>query len=139
MTYEAAHNAIRTRFNTQWGATTPVAWPNAEFDARKLEGTDEWVRFRIDEASASWASMGDPGSNIKRTGGQVTLNIFTLGGQGDERALELVDLIMAIFTSWEDASTRVRFRVPPYARTVGNSGKWYQVNVIAPFERDALA
>lgn len=141
MTYEAAHNAIRTRFNTQITVAQSIAtaWPNAEFDDRKLSTLTEWVRFRIDEATAQWASMGDPGNNINRTRGEVSVSVFTEAGTGDERALEIADLITAAFISWEDAATRIRFLVPPYVRPVGPDGKWYQINVIAPFERDDLA
>lgn len=139
MTYQLAHNAIRDRFNTQWASATEIAWPNKEFDDRVLNTLDEWVRFRIDEAGAGWASMGDPGNNINRTLGQVTCSVFVKPDIGDKRALELADLIVAAFIGWEDATTRVRFRIPPYVRPVGNDRNWYQINVIAPFERDALA
>lgn len=133
MTIEAAHNAIRARFETQWGATTPVQYPNVKF-----ESPDEspWVRVAIIDADANWASMGVPGSNIERHRGQVTVQIFVPSGTGEGAATEYADQVKAIFRSWRDAPSGLRFLVPPYARTIGVDGKWYQVNVVAPFEFD---
>ena len=133
MTLAAAHASIRLRFTSQWGVTTPVQEPNVKFDAPE---TSPWVRLSIADADARWASMGAPGNNIERHLGQVTVSIFVPSGDGEGRALEYADQVKAIFRSWRDASTGVRFRVPPYARLIGVDGKWYQVNVVAPFEFD---
>ncbi len=131
MTYAVAHAAIRQRFETQWATTTAVQYPGVKF----TEPAAAWVRLNIDQASSNWASMGDPGNNIERNLGQVTVQIFAPLGEGEGVAMELADQVRAVFRSWTDAASGLRFEVPPYARKVGNDD-WYQVNVIAPFRFD---
>lgn len=133
MTLVAAHSAIRTRFATQWGVTTPIQWPNQKFDA---PDADPWVRFTIADADAKWASMGVPGNNIARNRGQVNIQIFTPSGEGEGRSLEYADQAKTVFRSWRFPGAGLRFLVSPYARTIGIDGKWHQVNVVAPFEFD---
>lgn len=132
MTLAAAHAAIRQRFSSQWGATTPVQYPSVVFDQPETS----WVRLNIDDADTRWASYGDPGNNVERHFGQVTVQIFVPSGEGEGGALELADQVKGIFRSWSDAASGVRFLVPPYARQVGVDGKWYQINVVAPFQFD---
>lgn len=107
--------------------------PNVKFDAPE---DAPWVRLNIADADAQWASMGDPGNNVERNRGQVTVQIFVPSGTGEGGALEYTDVVKGMFRDWRDASTGLRFLVPPYARQVGIEGKWYQVNVVAPFEFD---
>ena len=133
MSYAAAHAAIRQHFETQWAGATPVQYPSVDFT---IAGDASWVRLNISDAAADWASMGDPGNNIERNLGQVTIQIFVLSGVGEGAALALADAARAVFRSWTDAASGLRFEVPPYARQVGVDGKWYQINVVAPFRFD---
>ena len=133
MSYAAVHAAIRQRFETQWAGATDVQYPGVDF---KINGDNSWVRLNIADAAANWASMGDPGNNIERNLGQVTIQIFVLAGVGEGVALGLADNARAVFRSWTDAASGLRFEVPPYARQVGVDGKWYQINVVAPFRFD---
>ena len=133
MGYAAAHAAIRLRFESEWGSTTPVQMPNT---TNEPPASGSWVRFVIDVARSDWASAGDPGNNTERNLGQVTVQIFAESGDGEGVAVELADQAKAIFRSWRDVSSGVRFLVPPYARRIGPSKKWYQINVVAPFQFD---
>lgn len=133
MTLAAAHAAIRQRFETQWAARTPAQYPSVTFDAPDNEA---WVRLNIDDAATEWASFGVPDGNTERHFGQVTVQIFVLSGEGEGEALELADVVKGIFRNWSDVSSGLRFLVPPYARQVGVDGKWYQINVVAPYQFD---
>lgn len=133
MTWESQHNALRDRFDTQWANTTPIAWPNVTFDPPDAAA---WVRFVATDATARTASFGDPGNNVHRHTGLLTLMIFVPVNTGDKEALELADQASAIFRGWQDAASGLRFRQPPFVRQVGPDRKWYQVNVLCPFERD---
>ena len=137
MTYEAAHNAIRARFNTQWASATPIAWPNVKFTPH----TDEaWVRFLIQDIDSAQVSFGDPLNNNDRYRhiGRVLIQIFTLKGQGDKEARELADTATGIFRKWSDAGSGVLFRLAPFVRDIQNEeAKWFQVNVECPFLRDS--
>lgn len=138
MSYEAQDNAIRTRFSTQWalGSNHPVAYPNAELANKPAD--DVWLRFSVQDGGAAQISMGDPGNNFHRHTGIVTVMIFTPLNQGDAEALQVADEVAAIFRGWQDPTTRVFFRTPPFVRRIGEDGKWYHVNVLCPFERDTL-
>jgi len=134
MTLAAVHSAIRLRFENEWPwDDTPVQYPQVKFTP---PDNGPWARLAITDADANWASMGDPGNNILRNVGQVTVQIFVLSGEGEGLALQRAESAMSIFRSWTDATTGLRFEVPPYARQVGTDGKWYQVNVVAPFRYD---
>ena len=136
MTLDVAHAAIRQRFATIWDAGPPqpaVQYPNVEFTA---PDDASWVRLIISTSGNERASLGDPGNNVDRNFGQVTMQIFTLAGVGEGEALGLADKAKGVFRDWEDAVSGVRFLVPPYARLVGGEGKWYQINVVAPFQFD---
>jgi len=132
MTYAVAHAAIRARFETQWAAATPVQYPNVKFSIPETS----WVRLNIAQAASDWVGMGDPGNNPERNFGQVTVQIFTESGAGEGAALAYADTVRGVFRSWRDAASGVRFEVPPYARQIGIDGKWYQINVVAPFKFD---
>lgn len=132
MSHEAAHAAIRQRFETIWAGATPVQYPNVKFEAPETE----WARLNVATANAEWAGFGDPGNNPERNFGQVTVQIFIPSGEGEGRGLELADLVKSAFRSWSDNASGVRFLVPPYARQIGVDGKWYQINVVAPFQFD---
>jgi hypothetical protein len=137
MTYEAAHNAIRGRFSTQWGSTTVVAWPNVAF----TPPTDAaWVRFLIQDIDAAQVSYGDPLNNNDRYRhiGRVVIQVFTLKGQGDKEARELADTAAGIFRKWSDAGSGVLFRLAPFVRDIPiDEPKWFQINVECPFLRDS--
>lgn len=133
MTYVIANGAIRVRFEDRWDARTPAQMPNKKFS---IPTSGCWVRLKIANTGADRASMGDPGNNVERNIGQVTVQVFAPAGDGEGAALELADVVRDIFRDWVDNASGVRFRVPPYARQIGADGKWYQVNVIAPFEFD---
>lgn len=134
MTLAAVHAAIRLRFETEWPWTDmPVQYPLVKFTP---PDNGPWARLVIQDADTFWASMGDPGNNIARNVGQVTVQIFVLSGEGEGLALERAESAMSVFRSWTDATTGLRFEVPPYARQIGTEGKWYQVNVVAPFRFD---
>jgi len=133
MTLDARHAAIRTRFKDFWAGQPPTQFPNQKFTP---PDNLPWMRLVIQDAGVNWASMGDPGNNVARNVGQVTVQIFTPSGDGEGLALEIANQALAVFRSWSDTATGLRFEVPPYARQVGVEGKWYQINVVAPFKFD---
>jgi len=134
MSYAAVHKAIRERFESEWGSTTEYQLPQVKFDPPE---NASWVRLNIKDAAAEWASFGDPGNNAERNFGQVTMQIFAPSGKGEGVAIELADQAKAVFRSWRDTTSGVRFLVPPYARQIGSGKKkWYQINVVAPFQFD---
>lgn len=134
MSYETQHNALRSRFEAEWGTETQVEWPNGP--ALDPPDTEAWVRFVVQDLDASQVSMGDPGNNVHRHEGAVVIMIFAPAGAGDQRALELADRAAAVFRGWQAPLTGLRFLRPPFVRRVGREQKWYHINVFCPFTRD---
>lgn len=133
MSYEAEHNALRNRFDTQWSATE-VAWPNQKF---KPPEAIAWVRFNVRNADARQASFGDE-TNFYRHPGVVTVQVFAPIVKGDKEALQLADQVSTIFRNWSDSGTGIRFLQPPTVKTIGTDVNWHQVNVVMPYYRDTL-
>lgn len=131
MSYQATHNAIRTRFAAQW-TTTPIAYPNVEFTPPA--GDTGWVRLTIEDADAFQVSMGAP-TNFYRHPGLIIVSVFVPLNRGDKQALEYADSIAAIFRSWQTTGIRA---CAPTVKRIGPDDKWYHVNVVVPFERDTL-
>lgn len=129
---------IGTLFSTAWGNTTPIAWPNRDFDPP----AGSWVRLTIIGSDAFPLEVG-PNRHERRTG-VVIVQVFTTPGKGDAAALQLADQVAGIFRAAPrlDAgdSGDIRFRSPKI-RAVGldGAGAFYQVNVEVPFLHDAVA
>jgi hypothetical protein len=135
MSYLAAHNAIRSRFNSQWAGATAVAYDNAAF---KVPVTDTaWVRLTILDAESMQASMG-ASNNFYRHPGLIVVDIFTPTGVGDSVALGYVDSVVAIFRSWTDSGSGVRV-YSPEVQQIGAEDKWYHTKVQFYFERDSIS
>lgn len=116
-----------------------VAWPNRVFDNPPV-GTG-YVRFTVLDATAQQIEMGSPGSNTNRVYGSLILQIFAPADSGDGTALALGDVLGKLYQqrslNFPDLSGMVRMR-NPVVKAIGNSGVYYQVNVVIPFHRDDL-
>lgn len=133
MTLAIAHAAIRRRLEKMWKYDVPIQYPAVKFS---IPNKKSWLRMSINDAEATWASFGVPFGNTERQFGQVMIQIFTLSGEGEGKAMDIADKLKKIYRSWEDCDSGVRFLVPPYTNQVGIDGRWYQVNFIAPFQFD---
>lgn len=133
MTFASAHAAIRSRFSSEWGSTTPIQWPNTSFE---VPDGAAWVRLVIADTDADQVSMGDPGNNLHRHPGLVTVMIFTPVGEGDGESVALSDSAAAVFRGWEHSSSGVLFQRPPFRRVISADGPTYHANVICPFHWD---
>jgi len=88
----AARSAIITKFNTSYGSTTAVAWPNKLF----TEPTDgsAWVQFNINFQESLITTIST--KNNEQIG-NVTINIFTAAKSNDIQSVTLAQTIRAIF------------------------------------------
>lgn len=128
--------AIGTLFNTAWGSTTPVAWPNRPFSPP----SGSWVRFTIIGIDSVSVELG-PRSQERRTG-MVIVQIFTTLDKGDALGLGLADQVAAVFRNKRVAAGNdgdIIFR-KPRTRSIGvaANGTFYQHNVEVPFQHDAV-
>lgn len=116
-----------------------LAMPNKVFN-NPPQGIG-YVRFTVLDAKAQQIEMGSPTSNTNRVYGSLILQIFAPADVGDGSALGLADVLGKLYQqksfNFPDLSGMVRMR-NPVVKAVGNSGVYYQVNVVIPFHRDDL-
>lgn len=132
MSAVSGHKNIKNRLNTQWGASTPVAWPNVAF---KPVTDQAWIRLTIKDGPCHRVELG-AGQIHERGGGTIYVQVFVPEGKGTSPALTLADQIAAIFREWTYDNIACR---TPSIRDFGSDGNgWYQVNVETPFIRDEI-
>ena len=132
MSYADERNAIAGRFDSLWAARTPVAWPNVGFD---VPDKGAWVRLTIINGDATQRSIGNPGANVHRHNGVITVQVFVPIDSGIHTARDLADDAAAIFRNQRFDGIRCDV---PSAREVGPDDIWFQVNMSCPFRRDEL-
>lgn len=126
MSYDAEATAIRSRFNTLWANTTPVAWPNVSFTPPDGEA---WVRIGIQPSGADLTTMG----GRVWYDGAAMVQVFVPANTGDGEARALAEQVCGIFRNVEADGI---IYDTPYTTTGGtNDSGWFQVNVWAPYRR----
>lgn len=139
MGYTTEEQAIMTRVSTEWGSTTPVAWPNVDFDpeTEAKSGNDwlPWVRISVIRGTGSAVQADIAESPRHRHFGTLSADVFSPQGAGTAPALTLADSFAASFRSVTAGG--ITYRTPSMT-TVGSDGVWHQVNVSVPFYRDEV-
>ncbi len=117
---------INNTFTTAWGNTTPIAWQNIAFD---MKANPEFVRFNVLFGEEKQVSFGS--SNLPyRQYGRVSIQVFTPPNRGAKRALELADLLSAI---WRTKQLNGHIFAAPNTVIIGNVDGVYQLNVSVEF------
>lgn len=138
-----ARDEILTHFTTAWDAGTPPV-PLLLYDDkhRDLPPNAPYARITIKHnifpqvtIGATVASGGN-GARFRRLG-LVTVQVFTISGDGLTSADVLVDLALDAFEGESTGSDRIEFK-NARANEIGQDGPWYQTNVIAEFEYDRV-
>ena len=132
MSYAAERNAICGRFDAVWAGRTPVAWPNQSFT---VPTATEWVRLTIVNAAVKRMTLGNPGANVHRHNGVITVQVFAPIDSGTHTARDLADQAAAIFRNQRFDGIRCD---TASVVEVGAEDVWYQVNMSCAFRRDEL-
>ena len=129
MSYETAHNTIRTHFGTQIedAQSVYVLYDNVE-DGHPAD--TKWVRMSILDGEAFQSEIG--ASPKFRHPGIMEVQVFVPVHEGDKTALTLADQIVTAFRR-TTISGSVVFRTPSVLTVGSTGGKWWQVNVTCPF------
>lgn len=144
-TFTAAANTIRSQFSTQFHAAesgVPIAFDNVEglytssgsIVQDSVDGSGNpipWVRLNVRNADAQLVSLGP---RTYRQPGVVITQVFIPAGVGDNRANEIAEAVVGALRGQTVSGVRFRATSPPQA--VGQTGGWWQTNVITPFDFD---
>ena len=131
MTYAAALASIEQRFATAWGTTTPVQWPNRNYEPQP---GNEWVRLTVLDGDSTLVGLG-LNARLYTHPGVILVGIFVPKGNGERRSAVLVDSVSEIWRGVEFDG--ILCRAPAVTR-VGLTGEWFQTNVSVPFQRDGV-
>lgn len=140
MTAFDLYSAIRARFEAQ--VQLPLSLPTVYDNGPDTHPDDSlWARWTI-QVPPGGTRQVQISVPVDRTTGVAIAQVFQPVAQGDKAALDAGVAIANAFRRVTDNG--VRFKVPT-VRTVGRDGgaggaggKWWQVNVICPFECDEI-
>lgn len=137
MSYATERQLIETMFKAGWvksggAALTPVVYNMQGKDMEQSKVS--WVRLTILSGQATQGSVGDPGNNLKRHAGTVSVQICTEAGKGDAEARTLADKVEEIFNN--KLTENIRFSVTYSGGSPELLGKWSAWTIWCPFTRD---
>jgi len=138
-----ARDEILLQFKTAWDAGTPPI-PLLIYDDKHVDlpNNASYARITIQFTTAVQStvggrvSLGGGGQRFRRFG-LITVQIFSISGDGLTVADPLVDLAVDAFEGTSTGSDRIEFR-NVRATDIGQDGPWYQTNVVAEFEYDRV-
>lgn len=131
MNFIEERTAIETRFSTEWGATSEVAYENVAF---KIPCDEPWVRLNIYGGAGEYRALGC----LKRYTGVIIVQIFIPSGSGTNKAREFADKVVGIFDSVSfggSGADNIKCDVVSID-TMGTDKPFYRMNVSIPFQRD---
>jgi hypothetical protein len=132
MTYEALHNAIRSRFETEVADALSLKTIYDNDPTQPPTDNSLWCRFTVlDGASRRIVN----GIGEYRLVGVAVAQLFGPIGLGDKTLQQKVDAVVAAFRG--RSAEGVRYG-DAYEQRVGQTreGDYYQINVVCPFSAD---
>lgn len=141
MNSDEAVAAVRAFFALHWGSTTRIAWPDMNFTPPQA---DTWVRFSMKNSIGYQASMGNPGNNIFRREGIITIQVFQKEGRASTDARKKAAKAETIFMKQKLAGFEFKnvnvLDIGAGRDEIGlHRTPWYQMNVTAEYRYDQTA
>jgi hypothetical protein len=130
MSFKNEERDIQSRFQTNWGVTTPVKYDNRDFNPTPEESH---VVFEIHNGDQIPISTGGVGDTLHRGIGIISINIHTALGIGSQTGKDLADTAAAIFRAQTFSGITCR---GADVKRLGESSGWFVYNVSIPFFRD---
>lgn len=135
----AARDEILAFFRTAWTAngessSVPVLWDDVKGE---IPANTAWARVTVQHASGEQATLSDHVGNRKfRREGLVTIQVFTQFGQGLRKA-DVLGKIAADAFEGKATQNQIWFR-DVTVNEIGQSGDWFQTNVLVSFIYDEI-
>ena len=135
--YVDENTAIRTLFNTGWGATTPISYENEKFVP---EAGQSFVSLMIRPDDASQHELGSEFGAHFRHPGLIFVRVYSPPDQGNAAAMALADQAADIFRRQRSTFTdgRILYRAPTVTPVGISDEGYFQVNVVIPYIRDSF-
>lgn len=137
-----ARDEILTQFKTVWDAGPEstgvlVRYPDAPSDPPSTQVP--WVRMTVQHnpTGGQVTLRGAIGERRFRRFGIVTVQVFTIFGEGMVLADRLSEIVQGAFEGVRTSPGGVIFRAVN-AVEIGKSKEWFQTNVLAQFEYDEV-
>lgn len=137
-TIREAREEILNHFITVWEAQ--VNPPDLLFDdkERDVPDNDDFARVSVQHNVRDRRTLGDETGNRRfRSFGIVTVQVFTVSGDGLLTQDGLVNLAVNAFEGQKTGEDRVTFRNVSH-QEIGQDGPWHQTNVTAEFDYDFI-
>jgi hypothetical protein len=138
-----ARDEILRYFTAVWaGAKAPI--PLLLYDEKRRDLPDDasYARVMVKHQSTPQTTIGATvahgGNGVRfRRFGTVTVQLFTISGDGLTSADDLVELVLNSFRGSKTDLDRVEFR-NAQVNEIGQDGPWFQTNVVAEFTYDRV-
>ena len=139
-TPKQARDEILAKFHATWdadelSANVPVLYSDV---AQDVPASGSWVRVTVRHTQGDQATLSNGiGERRFRHEGSVFVQIFTPFNDGMEDSDDLAMIAKQAFEGEVTSPGRVIFR-RVRINEVGQSGQWFQTNVLAGFEYDHI-
>lgn len=137
-TIAEARDEVLNHFLTQWSllASPPIVLYDDK--ERDVPDNDDFVRISMEHNVRERQTLGgEPNNRRFRSFGIITVQVFSISGDGLTTSDSLVQSVLDIFEGDKTGEDRVTFRNVSH-NEVGQSGPWFQVNVTAEFDYDII-
>jgi len=134
-----ARDAILDHFTTEWNAQASP--PELRYDDRTQDlpsGDVSWARVSVLHNTGRQNTMGETGNRRFRKTGIVTVQIFTPFGDGLTESDILVKVAVDAFEGKSTGGGDTVDFTNVRSQEIGRDGYWYQTNVLAEFDYDAV-
>lgn len=134
-----ARDEIVSHFTTLWNAQTPPI-PLLLYDDKHtdLPNDASYARITVRHSEMDQRSVGgNVGNRRFRRFGVVTVQIFTIAGDGLQESDRLATIAHNAFEGQKTGEDRVFFR-NVRINEIGQEGPWFQSNVIVDFDWDTV-
>ena len=135
-----ARNEMLLVLKTAWDADPtstglPVLYWDTEGD---IPDSGAWCRVTVRHAEGGQATLSSStGTRRFRHRGTVIVQIFTPHNEGAMLSDDLTDIVENAYEGTTTSPGRVIFR-RVRKQEIGQSGQWFQMNVLADFEYDKI-
>lgn len=124
-------NALYSHLLASWADKTPVVLDN---EANNGE-PEEWIRAVVIALDGAQTTLGRRGNRKYTRAGTIIVSVFTKRGEGSAQADKWAEEIRGMF---EGNRVGPAWFLECEVRSVGEDGKYYQVNVDCTFNYEEM-